>query len=65
MKLFQQNGVRLILYTMRSGECLQHTIDFCKIRGITFWGINNNSEQESWTDSRKVYAHYYNDFISF
>lgn len=61
LKCFQDAGAKLILYTMRSDVYLDQAVEFCKIRGITFWGINENPEQKEWTSSPKVYAHRYID----
>ena len=52
---------KLILYTMRSGLQLEEAVAFCKEQGLEFWSVNENPEQYSWTDSRKVYAHMYID----
>lgn len=60
-KQLQRLGHKLILYTMRSGVELQQALDWCKERGLEFWGINENPNQKSWTQSPKVYAHLYID----
>lgn len=59
-KLIEQ-GHTLILYTMRSGRSLTAAISWCYERGVQFNAVNNNPDQESWTSSRKVYAHVYVD----
>jgi len=61
MKMLQEQGNLLILYTMRSGVYLDDAIKFCKERGIEFWAVNKNPEQYIWTSSPKVYAHFYID----
>lgn len=65
LKHFQSLGAKLILYTMRSNKFGLNTLDdavqFCRERGVEFWGVNQNPEQASWTDSPKVYAHIYID----
>ena len=38
----QEQGIQLILWTMRSGPQLQEAVDYCTSKGITFWGINEN-----------------------
>lgn len=80
MKEFQDAGARLILFTMRSDrrdpsrsceghaadrDYLREAVDFCRSRGIEFWGVNRNPEQASWTDSPKQYAHVYIDDAAF
>ncbi len=64
LKLLQGNGHQLILYTMRSGHYLEEAVDYCASKGITFWGVNENPEQETWTSSAKIYAHIYIDDAS-
>ena len=62
LKLFQENNARLILYTMRSGKSLEDAVSYLKTNGIDNWyGINENSDQYSWTSSSKVYANIYID----
>lgn len=65
MKKFQEAGVQLILWTMRSdgqesGDVLTDAVEFCKDKGIEFYGVNENPDQD-WSDSPKAYAHYYID----
>lgn len=54
-------GYRLILLTMRSDEKLQEAVTYCNKNYLNFWGINENPEQEKWSNSRKVYATLYID----
>ena len=67
LKKFQEAGALLILLTMRSdgrkdgGNYLADAVDFCRANGVEFWAHNTNPEQETWTGSRKVYAHAYID----
>lgn len=62
LKKFQEyDGVKLILYTMRSGEELQAAVDYCEENGVKFWSVNDNPSQYTWTNSRKVYSHIYID----
>lgn len=68
LKEFQQQGAKLILWTMRSCEgdrpdCLTNAVDYCRALGIEFWGVNENPQQKAdrWTTSPKVYAHVYVD----
>jgi hypothetical protein len=59
LRAFQEAGIRLILSTMRSdgpeGPMLTNAVDFCRERGIEFWGVNVNPDQAEWTSSPKVY----------
>jgi len=61
LKGLQASGNRLILYTMRYGETLQEAVDYCKEQGIEFYGVNQNPTQNRWSQSPKVYGHYYID----
>ena len=61
LRTLQEQGHQLILYTMRSGRELFNAVQFCQKRGVTFWGVNENPDQHTWTDSRKVFAHLYID----
>lgn len=59
-------GSRLILWTMRSdnreldGDVLTDAVEFCRQRGIEFYGINKNPDQD-WSTSPKAYANIYID----
>ncbi len=69
MKKFQEAGCNLILWTMRSdgqevGEVLTHAVEYCRERGIEFFGVNQNPKQD-WSTSPKAYAHVYIDDAAF
>lgn len=61
LKKLIQNGHRLILFTMRSGEPLLDAVDWFYKNQIPLFGVNKNPEQESWTSSPKAYAQLYMD----
>ena len=63
LKLLQENGHQLILWTYRSGKELDDAIQFCKKKGLTFNAVNNNFEDEEFDNSysRKIYADIYID----
>jgi len=77
LKKLLKGGHKLILWTMRSdvvapksenpeinatpGKYLTEAVEWCRERGIEFWGVNENPEQKNWTSSPKVYAHIYID----
>lgn len=42
-------------------DCLTPAVDFIKSQGINLYGINHNPDQKTWTDSPKVYGHFYID----
>ena len=60
-ELGRNPDVGLICWTMRFGETLEAAGRWFKDREIPLLGLNDNPEQKSWTDSRKVYAHIYID----
>jgi hypothetical protein len=61
LQLLQEYGVKLILWTMRSGEFLQDAVNWFAENDIALWGVNENPEQKEWTDSPKAYAPLYID----
>ena len=67
LKDLVKQGHQLILCTMRSHkpvkgiDCLQDAVDWFKDNDIPLYGINEDPEQNSWTDSRKIYANVYID----
>jgi len=75
LKKFQAAGAKLILWTMRSdgrtgdgkenGPVLTEAVEWCRERGVEFWGVNGNPGQSSWTQSPKAYAHLYIDDAAF
>lgn len=66
LKQIVENGHSLILFTMRADNkdkrpVLTEAVNWFKERGIPLFGINENPQQKSWTESPKPYAHYYVD----
>lgn len=76
LRAFREAGAHLILWTMRSDlraeaasceghkadrDYLTEAVEFCRARGVMFWGVNQNPAQASWTLSPKQYAHLYVD----
>lgn len=61
LKFLQDRGDRLILSTCRSGRELLDAVAWCYVKGIKFYGVNHNPDQEEWSSSPKVYATYYID----
>lgn len=54
------NGVKIILWTMRSGKYLDDAVQWCKEQGIELYGVNGNPHQD-WTTSPKAFAQHYID----
>ena len=61
LQALSDNDVKIILWTMRSGEALADAVRWFAERNIKLWGINKNPEQSQWTESPKVYAQLYID----
>lgn len=59
LKMLQNDGHRLILWTYRTGRKLRQAVEFCRDNGIEFYCVNGSfpgekfNEQES---SRKIHA---------
>lgn len=61
LKRLVNDGHRLILFTMRSGETLMDAINWFKENNIKLYGIQKNPTQQMWTDSPKAYGQLYID----
>ena len=63
LKLIQNKGHKLILWTYRHGNELENAVKFCKERGLFFHAVNSNFDGEEFdnTYSRKIYADIYID----
>jgi predicted mannosyl-3-phosphoglycerate phosphatase (HAD superfamily) len=61
LKALMDNGHKLVLWTMRSGEKLQDAVKYLESNGIKLYGINENPTQKKWTQSPKAYGHLYID----
>jgi len=59
-RIIEQGG-KIILYTMRSGELLAQAVEYLINNDIKLWGVNKNPMQHRWTDSPKVFANIYID----
>jgi hypothetical protein len=59
LKMLQNDGHRLILWTYRYGTKLQEAVDFCKESGIEFYAVNKSYPEEKYDESqasRKIHA---------
>ena len=54
LKKIVENGHRLLLLTMRSGDKLDEAKKWFEDNEIPIWSANENPEQKSWTESNKV-----------
>lgn len=55
---------KLILNTMRSGECLESARKWFEKNNIPIYSVNHCPGQSRWTKSSKTYAHLYIDDLS-
>lgn len=58
-------GASLILWTMRSKHTLMDAVAWFRFFDIPLFGINQNPQQFTWTESPKAYAHIYIDDAAF
>jgi hydroxymethylpyrimidine pyrophosphatase-like HAD family hydrolase len=67
LKMLQNQGHRLILWTYRSGKELNEAIEFCKSKGVEFYAVNKNYPEEVFDGniSRKIKADMYIDDMNF
>ena len=61
LKRFNENQVKIILWTIRSGEFLQDAVNWFIEREIELWAVNKNPQQRFWSKSPKAYAPVYID----
>jgi hypothetical protein len=61
LKKLNENQVKLILWTIRSGEYLQDAVNWFIERDIEIWAVNKNPQQRLWSKSPKAYAPVYID----
>lgn len=61
LKELTDNGHKLILFTMRSGNELEEAVEWFNQNEIPLYGIQTNPTQKSWTDSPKAYGQLYID----
>lgn len=61
LKKLNENQVKIILWTIRSGEYLQDAVNWFVERGIEIWAVNKNPQQRFWSKSPKAYAPVYID----
>lgn len=63
LKMLQDKGHLLILWTYRSGVYLDQAVEFCKANGLEFYAINSNYPEEVFDNSksRKIDCELYID----
>ena len=43
----QQEGHKLILWSVREGQCLEDALEFCRSRGLEFYAVNSDYPEEN------------------
>jgi hypothetical protein len=61
LRRLNENQVKLILWTIRSGEYLREAVEWFAAREIELWAVNKNPQQKFWSSSPKAYAPVYID----
>lgn len=61
LRKLNENQVKIILWTIRSGEPLQEAANWFAEREIAIWAVNKNPNQRFWSKSPKAYAPVYID----
>lgn len=56
LKKWSDNGVGIILDTMRSGKDLEAAKEWFKDNDIHLYGVGSDPKQKEWTDSPKAYG---------
>lgn len=68
LKMLQQDGHRLILWTVREREELEAAVHWCRSRGLEFYAVNSDFPEETTENanySRKLKADLFIDDRSF
>ncbi len=64
LKHMKQRGSKLILWTCRCSQPLEHALDWCLTQGLEFDAVNENVPEiieRYGSNSRKIYADLYFD----
>lgn len=59
LKQLSADGHRLLLWTVREGKLLEEAVNYCRERGVEFYAVNRDFEEEDETGryfSRKLKA---------
>jgi hydroxymethylpyrimidine pyrophosphatase-like HAD family hydrolase len=63
LKMLQEKGHLLVLWTYRSGRLLDEAVEFCRENGVEFYAVNSDYPGQVFdeTMSRKIDCDYYID----
>lgn len=53
MKMLQEEGHLLVLWTYRHGRELEEAVHFCEKNGMTFYAVNRNYPEEIMSDDTR------------
>jgi len=59
LRVLQEQGHQLILWTYRSGKELDEAVEYCRKNGVVFYAVNSSYPEEEFDedyDSRKIDA---------
>jgi len=67
LKMLQDKGHQLILWTYRSGKELNDAVEFCRSKNLEFYAVNKNYPEEIFENniSRKIKADMYIDDMNY
>ena len=52
LRKLTEEGHRLILWTVREGQCLTDAVEFCRSRGLEFYAVNRDYPEESQENNK-------------
>ena len=59
LRQLMEDGHKLVLWTVREGELLQEAVDWCEKKGVRFYAVNKDYDEEAMQGkhfSRKIKA---------
>lgn len=67
LKMLQEDGHQLILWTYRAGRELNDALEYCRSKGVEFYAVNKNYPEEVFDESisRKIRADLYIDDMNY
>ena len=61
LKKLVNDGHKIVLNTMRSGDLLDEAVNWFTVNGIPLYGVGKTPDQDKWTSSPKAFAQVYID----